>query len=339
LSLGVTVLTVYGAEIVKFFTGVKQSKEELDKLAASQQALNDKIRDYLMTNQQKAIYDENEAHKEVTEAIKSRIKTTQILEDQYGRVSTTIKALTLDEILANEKAKKDLEIAETRHQERIAEIRKSFAAKEKKDTGANKAIEEGLNYKSQIKRLKEFYVDVEKMPKPQIGKIELGQFIDTTNAMSGLDRFKTEFTSILDEIEKEIGEWGKVIGGLVTSAAVNLGTAFMSNDKDKWENYGKSILGLLGDIAIQIAGALAAMGATMLIAGVPLGAAYLKAGSVPGQSAPSSKESQSNNSMGGSGNVPTFNPTGMMISIDGMVRGNNIVVALDNQTRMNRRVR
>jgi hypothetical protein len=39
------------------------------------------------------------------------------------------------------------------------------------------------------------------------------------------------------------------------------------------------------------------------------------------------------------GDIPSFNPTGMMISIDGMVRGNNIVVALDNQTRMNRRVR
>lgn len=44
-------------------------------------------------------------------------------------------------------------------------------------------------------------------------------------------------------------------------------------------------------------------------------------------------------SSGGGGNIPSFNPTGMMISIDGLVRGNNIVVALDNQTRMNRRVR
>jgi hypothetical protein len=42
---------------------------------------------------------------------------------------------------------------------------------------------------------------------------------------------------------------------------------------------------------------------------------------------------------GGGGDIPSFNPTGMMISIDGLVRGNNIVVALDNQTRMNRRVR
>jgi hypothetical protein len=66
----------------------------------------------------------------------------------------------------------------------------------------------------------------------------------------------------------------------------------------------------------------------------------LKAGSVPSQSNANSGGSQPNNSMsGGGGDIPSFNPTGMMISIDGLVRGNNIVVALDNQTRMNRRVR
>jgi len=348
LSLGVTILTVYGEKIFNFIAGIKDTKEELDKLAKSQKELNDLRDKYLFTEEQIALRNESQEYKKVVEGIKEQVKAYEGMQDVQNLTLANAKAYREIKIKVNQ----ELETAEKSHLEKIAEIRKSFAAKEKKDTGANKAIEEGLNYKSQIKRLKEFYVDVEKMPKPQIGKIELGQFIDTTNAMSGLDRFKTEFTSILDEIEKEIGEWGKVIGGLVTSAAVNLGTAFMSNDKDKWENYGKSILGLLGDIAIQIAGALAAMGATMLIAGVPLGAAYLaagaalgivggmlKAGSVPGQSAPSSKESQSNNSMGSSGNVPTFNPTGMMISIDGMVRGNNIVVALDNQTRMNRRVR
>jgi hypothetical protein len=49
--------------------------------------------------------------------------------------------------------------------------------------------------------------------------------------------------------------------------------------------------------------------------------------------------SYSSSSSGAGATIPSFNPTGMMISIDGMVRGNNIVVALDNQTRMNRRVR
>ena len=78
LSLGVTVLTVFGSEIVNFFTGVKQSAKEIEKMAEAQQTLNDKVRDYLMTEQQRAIYKENQAHKEVTDAIKSRIKTTEI---------------------------------------------------------------------------------------------------------------------------------------------------------------------------------------------------------------------------------------------------------------------
>ncbi len=48
ISLGVTILTVYGEKLINFFTGAKKSKEELEKLANAQQSLNDKIREYLM---------------------------------------------------------------------------------------------------------------------------------------------------------------------------------------------------------------------------------------------------------------------------------------------------
>ena len=158
-----------------------------------------------------------------------------------------------------------------------------------------------------------------------------------------------QFLSTLDDIESRVGGWANVVGGMFTSAAAGFGAALVNND---FESYGKQLLGMLGDLAIQIGGALIAMGIPLAATGVPIGFTYLaagaalaivggmlKAGSVPGQSKPNASGNQANNNMGSSGNVPTFNPTGMMISIDGMVRGNNIVVALDNQTRMNRRVR
>ena len=85
LSLGVTVLTVYGAEIIKFFTGVKQSKEELEKLAAAQDALNKKIRDYLMTDQQKAIFEEEEAHKQKANKTKSKQRKNNKNEKQINK--------------------------------------------------------------------------------------------------------------------------------------------------------------------------------------------------------------------------------------------------------------
>jgi hypothetical protein len=85
----------------------------------------------------------------------------------------------------------------------------------------------------------------------------------------------------------------------------------------------------------------AGLGATYIAAGAGLAilGGALKAGNVPGKSTPSSNNSANNSVSNNTGDIPSFNPTGMMISIDGMVRGNNIVVALDNQTRMNRRVR
>jgi hypothetical protein len=350
ISLGVTILTVYGEKLINFFTGAKKSKEELEKLANAQQSLNDKIREYLMTDQEKELDAEAKAYKEVTDGIKARIKQTQILKDEYGRTADTIKHLTFQEILDNDKAKKDLLIAEQRYQEKIQEIKKSYASKDVKNVTTNQAIEEGLNYKTQIKKLEEFYVNVERLPKPQIGKIELKDFINTENAMSGFDKFLFEFSTRLDDIEAKVGKWSDVMAGLLTNAAIGLGEALVTDD---FENYGKSILSMLGDLAIQIGGAIIALGTAMLFGPTAgLGAAYilggtglvvlggaLKAGNVPGSEKPSSNSSGNSGSSGGGGNIPSFNPTGMMISIDGMVRGNNIVVALDNQTRMNRRVR
>lgn len=345
LSLGVTILTVYGEKIFNFITGIKDTKEELDKLAKSQKELNDLRDKYLFTEEQIALRNESQDYKKLVEGIKEQVKAYEGMQDVQNLTLANAKAYRETKIKVNQ----ELETAEKSHLEKIAEIRKSFAAKEKKDTGAIKAIEEGLNYKGQIKRLKEFYVNISKMPKPKIGKIELGQFIDTTNAMSGFDNFKMQFLSTLDDIESRVGGWANVVGGMFTNAAAGFGAALVNND---FESYGKQLLGMLGDLAIQIGGALIAMGIPLAATGVPIGFTYLaagaalaivggmlKAGSVPGQSKPNANNNQANNSMGGSGNIPTFNPTGMMISIDGMVRGNNIVVALDNQTRMNRRVR
>jgi hypothetical protein len=126
-------------------------------------------------------------------------------------------------------------------------------------------------------------------------------------------------------------------------------------DDDNFKSYGESILRMLGDLAIQIGSAIITLGTAMLFGPtVGLGLAYIaggtglvvlgsamKANNVSSPKKPNTSNSGDGGSSYGSsgGNIPSFNPTGMMISIDGLLRGNNIVVALDNQTRMNRRVR
>ena len=341
LSLGVTVLTVYGAEIVKFFTGVKQSKEELDKLAASQQALNDKVRDYLMTDQQKSIYEENEAHKKVTEAIKSRIKTTQILEDEYGRVSATIKGLTFEEILVNEKAKKDLEIAETRHQERISAIKNRYKKKEDfttyDDAFQVQTIEiKTLGFDAAI-------VGLERMKKAIEGikPVSTESFVAVQGEVNKVGVF-------FDELGEKIGGWANMATNAMMGFAVSTGEALASGE---FKGGAEAIVRQLGNIAVQIGAAMVAIGLVASTVGV--GVAYVTAGLALGilggamiatGKAPDSKTNTANNSSGSyRPSEPMFNPTfgggSQYLMLSSTVRGTDIIISADNQRRQNRRIR
>jgi hypothetical protein len=344
LSLGVTILTVYGEKIINLITGVKQTKEELDKLAKSQKEINDLRDKYLFTEEQIALRNEATDYNKLVEGIKAQLKAYEGMQDVQNLTLANAKAYRETKIRVNA----ELEAAEKAHLQKIADIRKSYATKDLKDLKnesfdlPNTPLILPIQPKFELAKLKADF-------KP----IKLENFIDTTNAMTGFDRFKMNFLAALDDIEARVGKWSDLLANSLSTAISGAGSAFMSDDKDKWKNYGKMLLGLLGDIAIQIGGALMAMGIPMAAALIPMGFVYiasgsalllaggmLKAGSVPSQSNANSGGSQSNNSMSGNGgDIPSFNPTGMMISIDGMVRGNNIVVALDNQTRMNRRVR
>jgi len=343
LSLGVTVLTVYGAQMVRFFTGVKQSKEELDKLAASQQALNDKVRDYLMTDQQRAIFQETEAHKEITDEIKARIKTTQILEDQYGRVSTTIKALTLDEILVNEKAKKELEIAEIRFQERISAIKNRYKKKEDFTT-----YDDAFQVQTiQIKTLgfDAAIVGLERMKKAIEGikPVATESFIAVQGEVNKLGVF-------FDELGAKIGGWANLATNAIMSFAVSFGEALATGD---FKSAGEAIVRQLGNIAIQIGAAMVAIGIPQVAAGLPSGFAYIAGGTALGiiggvmmasGRAPGSSGSDSASS-GGSFNPsePMFNPTfgggSQYLMLSSTVRGTDIIISADNQRRQNRRIR
>jgi hypothetical protein len=85
-------------------------------------------------------------------------------------------------------------------------------------------------------------------------------------------------------------------------------------------------------------GFTAGQGALAITAGIALIAASRVVGAKAGGGGGGGNTNTASGTSGG-GDIPSFNPTGMRISIDGLVRGNNIVVALDNQTRMNKRVR
>jgi len=362
LSLGVTVLTVFGAEIVNFFTGVEKSAKELEKLSEAQQKLNEKVRDYLMTGQQKAIFEEEQAHKEVTDAIKSRIKSTQILEDQYGRVSTSIKTLTLEEILANEKAKEDLQLAEIRHQENILAIKNRYATKTKKEeqfSGIDPI--KAMEMKENLELFRAEYIANNPFDPIRIDALNLSatmpsmikaipdSFTKMTETIGGeLNKAGVFF----DELGAKMGVSVEMIASVLSNASASFGAALMSGGLDE---AGKAMVKMLGGIAIQVGAAMIAMGIPMLFAvatageGAALVAGGVALGIAGGAMQASGRASGGGGGGGGGGGFSgggggqSFNPVfaggSQYLMLDSRVRGTDIIISADNQRRQNGRIR
>ena len=343
LSLGVTLLTVYGAEMINALDATVEMAKANERLAETQKRLED---------QEQKIIDivRETADLRVEAMAEGRKKEEAVAAHSYKKqlddLTASFQKNQIADYTYRERSKYLFQI----YQNELYEIEKKANEKRQKErVKIDKALEEGLSHKNQMKKFKGQLPVARKLkPDLPVGKIEF--LIDTTNAMTRFDIFKMDFLTALDNIEERVGKWSEVMAGLLSNAAAGLGEALVTGD---FENYGKQILSMLGDLAIQIGSAVIALGTGMLFTpAAGLGATYiaagaglailggaLKAGNVPGKSTPSSNNSANNSVSNNTGDIPSFNPTGMMISIDGLVRGNNIVVALDNQTRMNRRVR
>jgi len=371
LSLGITALTVFGARVIELISNNQEAARSLTFLETQTSKFTGSI-----IKQTGELYKRNEQLR-----IALGMAQNGTLKDEELIKINNIKIQQAKDLLYENELSKSVQLARFQSGQKAVLLSKfeveAINNQIKALNDQNAALQANINIEKRLqaiidaknnkknKKGKSFdlpdtpvIVPIEpkfKLPKlkADFKPIKLENFIDTTNAMTGFDRFKMNFLAALDDIEARVGKWSDLLANSLSTAISGAGSAFMSDDKDKWKNYGKMLLGLLGDIAIQIGGALMAMGIPMAAALIPMGFVYiasgaalllaggmLKAGSVPSQSNANSGGSQSNNSMsGGGGDIPSFNPTGMMISIDGLVRGNNIVVALDNQTRMNRRVR
>lgn len=365
LSVGVTLLTMFGAKLFSSSQDAEKLAKATDAAAESQKKLNDLRDKYLLTELQVELKQEQKDFEDLKTLLTDKLKAYEVYAYQLKLQN---KQLSTEEFFDRILIQEQLKTAETQYQKNILEIKQAAAdaqlrIQEKLESERLKKIDEEYEYvKNAIKETDEYAKKYEitaipvkfKVPKLQADfkPIKLDNFIDTTNAMTGFDRFVFEFTTRLDEVEAKVGKWSDVVAGLLSNAAAGFGEALVTKD---FQSYGESILRMLGDLAIQIGSAIIALGTAMLFGPTAgLGAAYIvggtglvvlgsamKANNVSSPKTPNTNSSGGNNqnsSMGGA-SFPSFNPTGMMISIDGLVRGNNIVVALDNQSRMNRRVR
>jgi hypothetical protein len=361
LSLGVTILTVYGEKIYNYIAGIKDTKAELDKAAQSQKELNDLRDKYLFTEEELALRNEAADYKKTVEGIKSQVTAYEGMQDVQNLTLENAKAYR--EALA--RVQVELEKAEELHLQRVADIRKRYLEGVKKDKEWEVAIfNEKLNEMlERLAKFKEHYFALIAMTKPPESESrnweipeglrekeqEVMPLFPNERAMRIRAHEMQEFFKQMEKDALEHANRMKAINSILASSFVMVGQAI--GDAFATEDLGGSALKLLaqfmalvGNAAIAVGMAYAAMGFTAgqgalaIGAGIALIAASRVVGAKAGGGAGGNTNTSSSSS-GGGGSVPSFNPTGMMISIDGLVRGNNIVVALDNQTRMNRRVR
>ncbi len=344
ISLGITALTIFGPKLIEMLVPLKETAAELDAAKNAMKAYNDEINKFLYSEQELAVRRLNESYQNAKQKIENE---KFIAEMQMDITKRSGQQISQEEIKNLNDLKSKLLVMEQNYLKQLSELKKSHATKDLKD-------KKGKSFD-----LPDTPVILPIQPKFELPKlkadfkpIKLENFIDTKNVMSGFDRFLFEFSTRLDDIEAKVGKWSDVMAGLLSNAAIGLGEALVTDD---FKSYGESILRMLGDLAIQIGSAIITLGTAMLFGPtVGLGLAYIaggtglvilgsamKANNVSSPKKPNTSTSGDGGSSYGSsgGNIPSFNPAGMMISIDGMVRGNNIVVALDNQTRMNKRVR
>ena len=359
LSLGITLLTVYGEKIYNYIAGIKQTSEELKKAAAAQEELNDLRDKYLLTEEELALRNENIEYDKLVASLNAEVSAYEGMQDVQNLTLANAKAYRDTKIRINN----ELEIAEKNHLQKIADIRKSFAEKQKKED----IWEYEWTYKKYQKMIdalaefKDFYIKLTTGHLPKTTDMDVPEGLEekepyplfpSEDAMILRAEQHNQFLAQMEKRAMEHANRMKAINSILASSFAMIGQAI--GDAFATGDFGGGALKLLaqfmalvGNAAIAVGMAYAAMGFTAGQGAIAIGAgiALIAASRVVASKAgggSTGNTSTSNSSSGGQsggGSVPSFNPTGMMVSIDGLVRGNNIVVALDNQTRMNKRVR
>ena len=339
LSLGVTVLTVYGAEIINFLTGVKETKEELDRLAASQKELNNLREKYLFTEEEIALRNEATDYQKLVEGIKAQAKQYEGMQDVQNLTIENAKKYREALITVNN----ELRVAEEKHQKMMAEIRQRYAPKQPK---VKEVQEKEFKFSGQFdnKVILEANSSLDTMKAKLLELKPIG-----TDAFISLGGEVNKLGVFFDELGEKIGGWANMAANALAGVGVAFGQALMTGDFDE---AGKSIVRQLGNIAVQIGAAMIAIGVPQAAVGLPSGFGYIAGGTaltivggamMASGVAPNSKNSGGggNDSMGSS--MPAFTPdfaaSSQYLMLDSRVRGTDIIISADNQRRQNRRIR
>jgi hypothetical protein len=281
------------------------------------------------------------------------VKKTQELrvramKDGYAKSLATVNQGEKDELAALVDAQIKGEITEMTYQMRRNAIFKHYAneratlAKEEAERlkKANKIVFQGLIGDAEIIK-KSFSFEM-----PKFIQEMPDAFVRMGDAVGGqVNRVGVFF----DELGEKIGGWQQFIVSALTNASASFGAALMSGGL---EDAGKAMVKMLGGIALQIGAAMIAIGIPMLFAkvtaveGMRLVAGGIALGIVGGAmqasgEAPGSKGGGGGGSYSGGGvgqTIPVFAGGGQsFFTLDGTVRGQDLVISSNTTRRDNRR--
>jgi hypothetical protein len=177
--------------------------------------------------------------------------------------------------------------------------------------------------------------------------------MDFQNMPNNIQQPFSKIELFFAELGQKVGGWSNMMSQAITTMSVNLGAAIATGD---FKTAGEQVVKMLGGMAIQIGGAMIAMGIPLamatatasegirMIAGGTILAGIGGAMQASGQ-APKGKGAGGGGGGSGSGSLGTpnsFRPSfeeQQFLMLNGMVRGQDLVIATSNTNANNRRVR
>jgi hypothetical protein len=379
MGVGITVLTVYGAEIIKFAIGLFTANEEVEKINKSMrtqiitiETLRGLTKDYLnlyeqgLTGKQLALAQQRNKHQEDLNKITENTIKLQKEEEITGVKNIIGRNIIYFSMIASAK----------RNKEAIDKINKEFNKKELAETkthleATQKLYGEYINstsIQSQFAGGGQMNLSTLQAPnkptapilsdKNSLANQIRQQTEDARNAMikskiileEGISNMYSGLKEITDNsIANVFGSVGKTIGD-------SLAASLSGESTDMMDAIGVAIVKSLGQMAVQVGSMLIALSVPMMLAGIPEGYAYALAGtgliaigstvsglagrkSSGGAQTTPATQTPTSDFNGNGSNYLGGNNSGNIV-INGMIKGNDIqLVNGRNDRKFNRSLR
>ena len=367
LSVGVTLLTVYGPKIIEWASNLEFFKEKVVDTSTAWSRYNAMQAEYL----------KNTAgiKKGIDEVTASIAKQNLELTNQY---KAKLQGVSVDQIeLDNAKA------VQTAMEQRIETLKKqNIIITEGFNTKRNlqqiafqqNALEAQKGLVAQLEKQVVLQEKIDNLKKPKglnLNDLRPKPFSDATdiNSIDGLTEAVDTYSLAMDLAIVKHNDFlsamakteaiSKMVKDAVVNVAISIGGQFMESLGKAASGAGSfsdSLLSLLGNLAGEAANAMIMIGTAISFAPGAQGIAWgwfaagaaLKfaagfLGGLNSKSAPSpsggAMTAPSTNSQSNSGSALSFKPMSTFIEVGGQVRGNNLKISLINTDISNRRVK